>query len=218
MNVCATPAAVNASESARLESLKESSALVATRLVTSDRIARKRTDPDANGSGATGPRCAHASTRHVDSWRHRDHHPLAALVFDRRFRDPSIWSRYAATAGVNFPVFDWFRTLNTSRQYSQRAMQVLETRAVAERRFSQEYRSALARSSQFFEQIGQAREQMRLAEEDFKLSRIRYEGGEGAAVDVVVAQNQLVQARSSYYSSIANYLSAKLDLEVAAGR
>lgn len=125
---------------------------------------------------------------------------------------------YSATAGISFPVFDWFRARNTSRQFMERARQVTETRTVAERLYSQEYRSALARAGLFHEQIGQAREQMQLAEEDFKLSRIRYEGGEGAAVDVVVAQNQLVQARSSYYTSIANYLSAKLDLEVAAGR
>ena len=72
--------------------------------------------------------------------------------------------------------------------------------------------------SRFLEQVGQSREQVRLAEEDYKLSRVRYEGGEGDAVDVVVAQNQLVQARSNYYTTIANYLSAKLDLEVAAGR
>ena len=38
------------------------------------------------------------------------------------------------------------------------------------------------------------------------------------SVDVVVAQNQLVQARSNYYVTIANYLNAKLDLEVAAAR
>jgi len=125
---------------------------------------------------------------------------------------------YSAVASVGFPVFDWFRTLNFSRQFSTRAQQVTETRSVAERRYSQEYRASVVRSSQFLEQIAEAKEQMTLAEEDFKLSRIRYEGGEGAAVDVVVAQNQLVQARSSYYTSIANYLSAKLDLEVAAGR
>ena len=125
---------------------------------------------------------------------------------------------YAATAGVTFPVFDWFRTLHGARQFTARAQQVSETRAIAERRYSQEYLAAVARTNRLLEQIAQAREQVSLTEEDFKLSRIRYEGGEGAAVDVVVAQNQLVQARASYYTNIANYLSAKLDLEVAAGR
>jgi len=125
---------------------------------------------------------------------------------------------YSAAAALNIPVFDWFRTLNAARQFSTRAQQLAETKSVAERRYSQEYRAALARSSQFLQQIAEAKEQMNLAEGDFKLSRIRYEGGEGAAVEVVVAQSQLVQVRTSYYASIANYLSAKLDLEVAAGR
>jgi outer membrane protein TolC len=125
---------------------------------------------------------------------------------------------YSAVASVNFPIFDWFRTLNTARQFTTKAQQITETRSVAERRYSQEYSAALARVGRLREQIAQAKEQVTLAEEDFKLSTLRYEGGEGAAVDVVVAQNQLVQGRSSYYLSISNYLSAKLDLEVAAGR
>jgi outer membrane protein len=125
---------------------------------------------------------------------------------------------YSAIASVNMPVFDWFRTLNASKQFATRAQQVAETRSAAERRYSQEYGAALARVRRIREQIDQAKEQLALTEEDFRLSRIRYEGGEGAAVDVVVAQNQLVQARSTYYSAIASYLSAKLDLEVAAGR
>ncbi|MEP7362712.1 MAG: TolC family protein [Acidobacteriota bacterium] len=125
---------------------------------------------------------------------------------------------YAAVASVTLPVFDWFRTMNASKQFTLRAQQVAETRSIAERRYSQEYSAAMARVNRIREQIVQAKEQMALAEEDFKLSRIRYEGGEGAAVDVVVAQGQLVQARSGYYTSVASYLGAKLDLEVAAGR
>lgn len=125
---------------------------------------------------------------------------------------------YSAVGTLNVPIFDWFRGLNTSRQFSARAEQVSETRAITERRLSQEYRGALARVRQFYEQVLQSRQQVALAEEDFKLSRVRYEGGEGAALDVVVAQAQLVQARSSYYTSIANYLSARLDLEVASGQ
>jgi outer membrane protein TolC len=69
-----------------------------------------------------------------------------------------------------------------------------------------------------YEQIGLTREQVRLAEEDLKLSRVRYEGGEGSALDVVTAQNQLAQARNNYYTSVANYLNARTDLEVASGK
>jgi outer membrane protein TolC len=125
---------------------------------------------------------------------------------------------YAAFASINVPIFDWFRSVNAGRQFSLRVSQVTETRAISERRFSQEYQSALARVKQFYEQVSQSRSQVSLAEEDLMLSRVRYEGGEGAALDVVVAQNQLAQARSNYFSSIANYFNARLDLEVASGR
>lgn len=130
------------------------------------------------------------------------------------------WSNrgYAASAGVNVPIFDWFRSINLSRQFSLRAAQVAESRAISERNLSQEYRAALARVRRLYELVPQTRNQVELSEEDLALSRVRYEGGEGAAVDVVVAQNQLAQARSNYFTSIANYLNARLDLEVASGR
>jgi outer membrane protein len=125
---------------------------------------------------------------------------------------------YAAYLTLHIPVFDWFRSLNAARQFEARAAEVTDQRLIAERRFSQEYRSALARVKVYYEQVGLSRKQLALAEEDLKLSRIRYEGGEAPALDVVVAQNQLTQARTNYYTSVANYFNARLDLEVAAGR
>jgi outer membrane protein TolC len=71
---------------------------------------------------------------------------------------------------------------------------------------------------QLYEQISLTRLQAKLAEDDLQMSRIRYEGGEGSTLDVVTAQNQLAQARSNYYTTIANYLNAKADLEVASGK
>jgi outer membrane protein len=125
---------------------------------------------------------------------------------------------YAAYFTIRVPVFDWFRARNQSKQFQLRAEQVETSRAVAERTFSREYRNALARVKQLYEQIGLTREQIRLAEEDLKLSRVRYEGGEGSALDVVTAQNQLAQARNNYYTSVANYLNARVDLEMASGK
>ena len=89
---------------------------------------------------------------------------------------------------------------------------------ISERTFSREYQSALARVRQLHQQIALTREQVRLSEEDLSLSRVRYEGGEGTALDVVTAQNQLAQARNNYYTSVANYLNARTDLEAASGR
>lgn len=125
---------------------------------------------------------------------------------------------YAAFVNFSIPVFDWNRARAAMQQARLRAQQVESSRAIAERVFSKDYQNALSRVKQIYGQIALAREQVRLAEEDLRLSRIRYEGGEGSALDVVTAQNQFVQARSNYYTAVANYLNAKADLEVASGR
>lgn len=125
---------------------------------------------------------------------------------------------YAFFVNLNVPIFDWMKTLNASKQFRARAEQTDNSRAIAERIFSREYENAQARVRSFFEQIGIAAGHVKLAEEDLRLSRIRFEGGEGMALDVVTAQIQLAQARGNYYTSIANYLNARADREVAAGR
>lgn len=125
---------------------------------------------------------------------------------------------YAAYFNLRIPVFDWFRARGESQQFQFRAEQVETSRDIALRSFSREYRNALARVKQLYEQMRLTREQVRLAEEDLQLTRVRYEGGEGSALDVVTSQNQLAQARNNYYTSVANYLNARTDLEVASGK
>lgn len=125
---------------------------------------------------------------------------------------------YAATVTLNIPVFDWMRALNASRQFRARAAQVEDSRAIAERRLSQAYETALEQVRSLREQVEQSRQQVAMSQEDLKLSRVRYEGGEGAALDVVVAQRQLADARANFYASVAALLNARADLEVASGR
>jgi outer membrane protein TolC len=115
-------------------------------------------------------------------------------------------------------VFDWFHSISLQRQSQIQAKQV-ETQAEAARRtFSRDYRDALARVDMVYQQIGITREQVTASEENLRLARIRYEGGEGSALDVVTAQSQLAQARTNFYTAKANYLNACADLEVAAGK
>lgn len=125
---------------------------------------------------------------------------------------------HAVYFNLRIPVFDWWRARSQTEQASLRLAQVETNRTISERTFSREYQNARARVQQLFAQIALTREQIRLAEEDLKLTRLRYEGGEGLASDVVTAQNQLAQAGSNYYTAIANYLNARADLEAAAGK
>jgi outer membrane protein TolC len=124
----------------------------------------------------------------------------------------------AVVASMNLPVFDWFRARGLSRQFTTRALQIGNTRKVSERVFSREYESAKARIASVYEQAKVAESQVRLFEENLKLSQVRYEGGEGPALDVVLAQTQLQQARANYFNTLFLQANARADLEVAAGR
>ena len=89
---------------------------------------------------------------------------------------------------------------------------------IGERTFSRDYRDALARVEQVYRQIAITQEQVNASDENLRLARLRYEGGEGSALDVVAAQSQAAQARTNFYTARANYMNARADLEVAAGR
>lgn len=125
---------------------------------------------------------------------------------------------YATFLNLQVPVFDWFRARSASRQFTLQASQVDANRQIAERVFSKEYRDALARVDLVYSQIAITERQVKLSEDNLRLSRIRYEGGEGTALDVVSAENQLAQAKQNYFAAKANYLNAKADLEVASGQ
>ncbi len=124
----------------------------------------------------------------------------------------------STTIGVNIPLFDWHKAREASNAFLARAKQVDANRAIAERALSKEYQAALVRVKQYYAQVAMTSDAQKLAEEDLKLSRLRYEGGEGSALDVVTSQSQLAQARSTYFANLTNYLNARADLEVAAGR
>jgi outer membrane protein len=150
-----------------------------------------------------------------------DLYPQLSLVFQYgldstrfSFRDRG----YATFVNLNIPVFDWFRARSASRQFQLRARQVETNREITARTFSRDYQDALSRVRFLYEQISLTVAQATLSEENLRLSRIRYEGGEGPSLDVVAAQSQLAQARSNHLTAIASYLNARADLEVASGK
>lgn len=124
----------------------------------------------------------------------------------------------ALVATLNVPIFDWFRARSIAGQFATRAQQADTTRQVTERVFSKEYEAAKSRVASGRDQLQSADHQVKLFEENLKLSQLRYEGGEGPALDVVVAQSQLQQARANYYNTLFGLAAAQTDLEVAAGR
>lgn len=124
----------------------------------------------------------------------------------------------AAFFTFNIPAFDWFRTRSLAQQFRLRAEQVDTRREIAGRELSRDYQNALARVRLIYEQVGLAETQVRTSQDNLRLARVRYEGGEGPALEVVAAQSQLAQARTNYYTALANYAAARVELEVASGK
>lgn len=124
----------------------------------------------------------------------------------------------ALVATVHVPIFDWFRARSTAQQFTEKAQQIEATRKITERAFSRELESAKARLASIQEQLTLAQSQVDLSEKNYKLARLRYEGGEGPALDVVLAQAQLQQARANHFNTLFQFVTARADLEVAAGR
>ena len=147
--------------------------------------------------------------------------PQLGLVYQYGLDAPSLnWNERGSAFFVtmSFPIFDWFRIRNTARQFTLRSEQTDANRVVATRTFSREYETALARLRLMWQQIGTTDLQVKTSEENLKLARVRYEGGEGPALDVVVAQQQLQQARTNYFTLLAEYANARADLEIARGQ
>jgi len=147
--------------------------------------------------------------------------PQANIVFQYGIDSlrPSISDRgYAAFVTLDVPIFDWFRTRSQERQSQLKARQVEINEKIADRKYSKEYQDALSRLKSLIKQVSAAEEGKKLSRENLRMSRIRYEGGEGTALEVVDAENQLVQAYTNYYTALAGCWNAKIELEVATGQ
>jgi outer membrane protein TolC len=108
--------------------------------------------------------------------------PQASLMFQYgidslRIQDPD--RGWAAFVTLDIPVFDWSAGKNASRQFELQAEQVERARQGSQRGFARDYQDAVSRVRLIHAQIETTRSQVALSEENLRLSRARYEGGEG---------------------------------------
>jgi outer membrane protein TolC len=125
---------------------------------------------------------------------------------------------YAGFAHLDIPVFDFFRAHSEQRQFKSQALAAQTDESIGKRLFSKEYQDALSDVKGTYAQIVVAQRQLNLAKDNLTLSRLRFEGGEGTALDVVTAQSAFVQAEIDFYTTRANYLNAQSALKVASGQ
>ena len=196
-----------------------------------DTLSQTVPPPEPDASAGTSPFLRRPEFNFYDAQRRgfladyrrarADLFPQATFVYQYGF-DSTILSLNqrgsAAFVNLTVPIFDWYRAISAARQFQVRARITDSNVQISQRTFSRDYQTALDRIKMFYQQIAITEQQVKSSEDNLRLSRIRYEGGEGPALEVVAAQTQVAQARSNYFNAIANYLNARADLEVAAAR
>jgi outer membrane protein len=125
---------------------------------------------------------------------------------------------YAGFIHLDIPVFDFLRARSTQRQFQSEARAAQTDLSIGTRLFSKEYQDAVSQVNGIYAQIPITQRQVDLAKENLRLSRIRFESGEGTALEVVTAQSALAQADIDFYTTRADYLNALSALKVASGQ
>ncbi len=124
---------------------------------------------------------------------------------------------YSAAATLNIPVFSWGATQSRVKQAQLRRTQ-------SEIELSAEQRAAIANLRSFYAEAQTARSELdtlrqsaELAAESLRLTNLRYQSAEATALEVVDAQNTLVQARDAYGQGEARYRVAIATLQTLTG-
>ena len=124
---------------------------------------------------------------------------------------------YAFAATVNLPLFNWGAVQSKVKQAKLQ-------RDLAQVQLTEAQRTALANLQIFYHAAETARSQMELlkqsmdlAAESLRLTTLRYQGGEATALEVVDAQNALVQARNNYDDGAVRYRTAVAQLQTLTG-
>jgi outer membrane protein TolC len=124
---------------------------------------------------------------------------------------------YFVTAALNIPVFDWGALRSKQRQAELHVQQAQVQATQAQRQLVTNmyayYNEALAARAE----VDQLRHTIDLATESLRISTRRFEAGEALALEIVDAQNELIQDRNAYDDAQSRYRNALATLQTLTG-
>jgi outer membrane protein TolC len=156
-------------------------------------------------------RSAHFPTLILDYWYGIDANHFATRTDG--FRNLG----YSAAATLNIPVWNWGATQSKVRQAEFRRQQARVELSAAERGLIADLHSFYAEAESAHGELEILRASVDLAADSLRLTNLRYQGGEATALEVVDAQNTLVQARNAYADGEARYRLALANLQTLTG-
>ncbi len=124
---------------------------------------------------------------------------------------------YFVTANLTVPIWDWGGLRSKLRQTHTRERQAQVGLSQAQRQLLANlyamYNEALTAKAA----VDNFRHVADLAAESLRLTNLRYEAGESTALEVVDAQNTLVQTRNAYDEAESRYRVAVASLQTVTG-
>ena len=159
----------------------------------------------------TVARSAHFPTLILDYWYGIDANHFATRTDG--FRNLG----YSAAATLNIPVWNWGATQSKVRQAEFRRQQARVELSAAQRGLIAELHAFYAEAESAHGELEILRASVDLAADSLRLINLRYQGGEATALEVVDAQNTLVQARNASADGEARYRLGLANLQTLTG-
>jgi outer membrane protein TolC len=124
---------------------------------------------------------------------------------------------YAGIATLNIPVWNWGATQSKVRQAELQRHQAQVELSAVQRQAIADLQSFYSEAQLAYQQLQVLKQSTELAEQSLHLTNLRYQAGEGSALEVVDAQNTLTAAGNNYHEGEARYHLALANLQTLTG-
>lgn len=118
----------------------------------------------------------------------------------------------------NVPIFDGLRKSRMIQQKRLQAKQIEISKDQLQKNIDVQIQQARTTLQKSVDNMVAQRENMELAENVYRVAKIKYEAGVGSNIEVVNADASYKEAQTNYHSAVYNALVAKVDLEKAFGK
>jgi outer membrane protein TolC len=124
---------------------------------------------------------------------------------------------YTWGIAISLPIFDGFRRTGRAEEQDARVKEIEVQRQDLRRQISTEVRGALLDMASARQQLGAARERLRLAEQEVTQAQERFRAGVAGNADVITASLDLNSSRNQVIDALTAYQSARVSLAQAEG-
>ena len=119
---------------------------------------------------------------------------------------------------MNLPIFDGFRKSNMIQQKKIQRQQIDNSFEQMKNAIDLEIRQGITSYESAVDNMVVQKENMELAEEVYRVAKIKYEEGVGSNIEITNADADYKEAQTNYYDALYAALVAKVDLEKAYGK